>query len=293
MLALAVVLAVGPEGPTAEDIMAKVAENQQRAHEARARYVYRQDVLGRLIRNGGKIAREEKRVYTVMPEAQGVRKELTSFEGRYQKGGKYFEYKEKGYQYKDVDIDGALLGDMVDDLVGDPHSGSRSAHIKIDVNDHALDNHLSHDSSGDDIKKDLFPLRKDKLDQYQFQLLETKTYRGRQVYRIEFRPKDKNDFGWKGEALIDAEEYEPVSIWTRLSRGIPVAVKVLLGTDVKQLGFSVEYARVAPGLWFPVSYGTEFHIRAVFFYARTITLSLKSSDFRATDVQSSVSYQVQ
>jgi hypothetical protein len=56
------------------------------------------------------------------------------------------------------------------------------------------------------------------------------------------------------------------------------------------LGFTIEYTRVAPGVWLPVSYGTEFYVRAVFFYARTIALALKSSDFRETDVSSAISY---
>lgn len=265
MFALALALVLAPEDLSAGEIMSRVADNQQRALEARARYVYRQDVSGRLLRGGGKVAREEKRVYTVAPTPDGTQKELNSLQGRYEKGGKYYDYTEKGFQYKDTDIDGDLLDDLIDELVDD--KGSR-----------------------DGIDHDLFPLRREKIGNYDFKLLESKDFRGRRVHRIEFQPKDKSDFGWKGEALIDADEFEPVSIYTKLSRGIPAAVKILLGTDVKQLGFSIEYARVAPGVWFPASYGSEFHLRAVFFYARTITLSTKNSDFRITGAESTITY---
>ena len=208
MLALALAVTLTSDGPTADEIMVRVAENQQRAQEARARYVYHQDVLGRLVRNNGKIAREEKRTYTVTPSPEGTTKDMTSFSGRYSRGGKFVEYSEKRHQYKGTDIDGEVLSDLIDELTEDK-------------------------DSKDGVASDLFPLPKDKIGEYSFTLAETKTYRGRTVHRIEFRPKDRSDYGWKGEALIDAEEFEPLSISTKLSRGIPTAVKVLLGTDLK------------------------------------------------------------
>jgi hypothetical protein len=264
--ALAFLLAPPETALTAEEIMARVAKNQDAAEEARARYVYKQDVLARLMKGGGKLAREEKREYTVTPAPKGVTKTLARFEGRYEKGGKIYPYDKPGYQYKDTDIDGDLIDDLVDDLVNDK-------------------------KSKDGLETDLFPLRASKLGKYNFTLLESKPYRGRAAQRIGFEPRDKKDFDWKGEAWIDAEEYQPVVVTSQFSRGLPAAVKILLGTNIKQLGFTIEYTRVAPGVWFPVSFGTEFYVRAVFFYARTITMALKSSDFRATDVTSAISYE--
>src|ERR1700731_3036662 len=55
---------------------------------------------------------------------------------------------------------------------------------------------------------------------------------------------------------------------------IPVFVRTLLGTDLPGLGFNVEYRRFDDGVWFPVSFGTEFRLRAVFFINRDITVSL-------------------
>ena len=101
---------------------------------------------------------------------------------------------------------------------------------------------------------------------------------------------DFDEAAWKGEALIDAAEYQPVSVHTKLALKIPLAVKTLLGTDLKGLGFSVTYQKFEEGVWFPVSYGGEFELRAVFFYKRTISVNMVNSDFRRTNVTSNVTY---
>jgi len=97
---------------------------------------------------------------------------------------------------------------------------------------------------------------------------------------------------WKGEALIDAEEYQPVLVTSKLALQIPAAVKILLGTNIKGLGFSVAYKKFEDGVWFPVSYGGEFDVRAVFFYKRTISIAMTNSDFRRMDVTSNIAYSI-
>jgi len=69
-------------------------------------------------------------------------------------------------------------------------------------------------------------------------------------------------------------------------------VQILLGTNLKHLGFKVAYQKFEEGLWFPVSYGGEFKLRAVFFYKRTISLSVTNSGFQRSDVTSTVSFGV-
>jgi hypothetical protein len=69
-----------------------------------------------------------------------------------------------------------------------------------------------------------------------------------------------------------------------------VAVQVLLGTNIKGLGFSVSYRKFGDGVWFPVSYGGEFEVRAVFFYKRIISISMTNSDFHRLDVTSHIAY---
>lgn len=247
---------------TAESIMAKVAANQERAQEARARWVYQQDANIRLLRTNGKMAREERRLYSVSPTEKGVDKKLDQFTGRYAAGKKVLDYDKPGFHYKDVDLDAEVIEGMADDFIND-------------------------EKSKDGINHELFPLTSAEQKHYLFQLEGREKVKGRDAYRISFRPRPKEeDSCWKGEAWIDATEFQPVIVNTKLSFGIPFLVKAMLGTDVKQFGFQIHYEPVEDGVWFPVSYGTEFRFKAVFLYSRTVTIALSNKEFRKTTVTS-------
>jgi hypothetical protein len=254
------------DGPTVDQIMARVAENQARAQEVRRAYIYNQKVLARFNRTNGKLAREEKLEYVVTPTPTGVEKKLTHCEGKYERHGQILTYDEPGKIQGDLDIDGDLLRDMVNDTTGDKETKDGIAH-------------------------DMFPLTAKEQEKYDYTLEGREAYHGRQVYRVSFRPKPHmEDADWKGEALIDAEECQPLVVNTKFAVKIPMAVKILLGTDIKGLGFSVSYQKFDDGLWFPVSYGGEFHVRAVFFYARNMSISLVNSGFTRAKVSSKIAY---
>ena len=158
--------------------------------------------------------------------------------------------------------------------------------------------------SRDGIPHDLFPLRKKDLAGYTFTYKDETEVKGRKAYRIAFQPTHKgtcleigthdDDCGdskpWKGEVLVDAEEFQPVRIYTDLAFKMPWGVKVFLGTNVRQIGFSIAYSRLAPNVWFPVSYGTEFRLDVLFGYHRVITLALDSSEFQRTQAKSEIKY---
>ncbi|MFL6306034.1 MAG: hypothetical protein ACJ72H_21095, partial [Candidatus Sulfotelmatobacter sp.] len=145
-----------------------------------------------------------------------------------------------------------------------------------------LRKNLADDKSKDGLGKGLFPLTTEQQKQYLFTLKGRQTMNGHEVYRVSFRPKDKDDFDWKGEAFIDEQEFEPVVVYTQMSRKIPLAVRTLLGTNLPGLGFSVTYDREPDGVWFPVSFGTEFRMRVLFFIARDISMSLENTHFEKT-----------
>jgi hypothetical protein len=65
----------------------------------------------------------------------------------------------------------------------------------------------------------------------------------------------------------------------------------VLFRSLRQTGFAVSYARVAPNVWFPATYGTEFRLDVLFGYKRVITLALDSSDFQRTDAKSEIRFQ--
>lgn len=257
--------------PDIHQILSRVAINQARSLEERQNWVYTQKQLLRMVRGNGKIAREEHREYVVTPKVRGVGKKLVKFDGRYGSKGQFHTYDKPGYEYKGTDIDGQILDDMSKDM---------------------LDDHNSRDG----LDRSLFPLTYHQQLKYDFRFISSEDYHGKPVFRVAFEPKPHQDFDdsmWKGEALIDAAEFQPVMVTTKMARGLPLVVKTLLGTNLKGLGFSVTYQKFAEGVWFPVSYGGEFDIRAVFFYKRTISVSMVNSDFRHTDVNSNVAYAVE
>jgi hypothetical protein len=250
------------------EIMSRVAANQARTQEMRRQYVYTQKQTLRLVRGNGRIAREERREYVVTPGAQKVKKHLAKFEGKYESKGIYTSYDKPEYHYKGVDIDADLINSLSEDMTNDQ-------------------------KSRDGIACDLFPLTGEEQSKYNFRLVGEEKYRGHDVYRVAFEPSaKKHEFegDWKGEALIDRGEYQPVLITTKLAWSIPLAVKILLGTNIKGLGFTLSYQKFDEGLWFPVSYGGEFDVRGLFFYKRVMSVALTNSDFHKLDVNSTVAY---
>ncbi len=247
---------------TAEAIMARVAANQDRSEDLRKQYVYRQrtHVVTHKPKDG-RLQREETADYDVTPTPEGTEKQLKHITGRYWNKGKYETFEAD--KAPDADgIDGSLVGSFREDLLND--------------------------KSKDGLAKDLFPLTSEQQKDYKFTLLgqEVQDGDGRSVYHIGFGPKDSHDIAWAGEAYIDAAEFQPVRVFTKLSRRIPFAVRTLLGTDVPGLGFNVVYKRQEDGVWFPTSFGTEFRLHVLFFINRDISVSCENSGFQRTHVES-------
>ena len=267
--------------PDAAAIMAKLAANFEAATDTRRSYVYQETVRSSLVRANGNMSRKEKREYAVTPSEKGTDKKLTAFEGQYRKGKQMLPYTEPGYKYKDLDIDAELLNELTDELVNE--KGSR-----------------------DGIPASLFPLRTKDLNRYRFTLLGETEVQGRRVYRIRFDPvkpsgnciaipegssDDCEAPDWRGEAWVDAAEFQPVRIFNDLAVKVPWGVRVFLGTNLHQTGFSITYRRVEQNVWFPSTYGAEFKIAVLWGYKRTITLSLESGGFQKTEATSTVRYE--
>ena len=249
---------------TAEQIMERVAANQDRAEELRKQYVYKQHIQVVSRKINGKLMREESADYDVFPSEQGSNKKLSQLLGKYWDKGVYREYRSEAQADCDS-LDGDLVSDLRNDLANEK-------------------------KSKDGLAADLFPLTSKEQKQYRFERLPDQKVNGRNAYRIAFKPKDKGDTVWSGEAFIDGEDFQPVTVFTKLSRKIPLLVRTALGTDLPGLGFSVTYKRQPDGIWFPVSFGTEFRLKALFFIHRDVSVSLVNSDFERTHVQSKIQY---
>jgi len=255
------VVAQGVDGQplTAEAIMGRVAANQDRSEKLRSQYVYQQHIHIASRKGGGKLMREESTDYEVVPTADGTKKELKLVTGRYWHKGQYLDFRGEPVPEADT-FDGDLVHDFREDL--------------------------SDEHSKDGFAKDYFPLTTEEQKKYAFRLMGEETLQGRQVYHIGFRPKDRDEFTWAGEAFIDAADFQPVTVFTKLSRKIPFLLRTLV--DLPGVGFNVQYSRQADGVWFPSSFGTEFRLRLFEFWSRDISISLENASFKHTHVESRI-----
>ena len=254
---------------TAEAIMARVAANQDTAEADRSHYVYIQHARV-TSHKGNKVMCEETTDSRVTPSAKGSQQQILKLNGRMLLKGNYVTYTEPSKSQHD----GISISTGDDDSDRNLVESMRQT--------------LTSDHSKDGIAANLFPLTTKELQDESFKLLGRERMNGREVFHIAFTPKDKSDYGWKGDAFIDAAAFQPVLIHTAMSRKIPFAVRALMGTNVPGLGFSVTYGPQPDGVWFPTSFGTEFKIKLLFFYSRSITLSAENRDFEKTHVTSTI-----
>lgn len=251
--------------------MERVAVNQDRAESERNHYVYVQHA--RVVSRKGKtIMCEEITDSRVTPSSSSSHIELLKLDGRVLKKGQYVTYttpleKKAGYkkdpdEFHDDDIDRDLVETMRRDL--------------------------TNDKTKDGLASRLFPLTSKDQSGYSFHLVGRERKNGRDVFHIAFEPKDKNDYAWKGDAYIDTVAFQPVAVSTALSRKVPFAVRTLLGTNLPGLGFTVVYGSQSDGVWFPVSFGTEFKIHVLFLFSREIIVDAQNHSFEKTHVTSQI-----
>ncbi|MDZ7639108.1 MAG: hypothetical protein U5J83_12810 [Bryobacterales bacterium] len=252
------------------EILHRVVQKQSAAKEDRNRWIFGQRALVRFLRSNGKLAREELRHYEVRPKVDGMERDLISLEGKVTIGKEVHPYSDPEYRSGKMDLDGELVDGFADDFLFE--KGAR-----------------------DGLPKNLFPVSAEMVERHEFTLDGEEDYRGRQVFRITFVPVkkegDRPSGWWKGEMLVDTETLQPLLVTTTQARGIPMAVRALLGINVKQMGFRLEYGEVAPGVWFPTRYSGEFSLRILFGYSRRIALSLHNLDFRKATAESSIQYE--
>ena len=211
----------------------------------------------KLLRTNGKMAREEKRTYAITPTGKGFDRKLQKFDGWYERSGKMILYSAPGYHYKNLDLDGELIDELINDWT--ENEGSR-----------------------DGIDKDPFPLTAARQAKY--------TFRATGPYQLAFVPRNKASTLWQGDIVVDPDTLQPRTMNSTFAYKLPMAVKVIFGISLHQVGYSVNYGKAIDDLWFPISAGTEFSLRVLFGYARTMTLSMTNSDFRRASAESTITF---
>jgi hypothetical protein len=150
--------------------------------------------------------------------------------------------------------------------------------------DELINDWTGSEGSRDGLDRDLFPLTAEHQKRYEF--------RSAGPYALAFSPRKSGaeSTPWKGEIAVDPQTLHPRTMNSTFAYKIPMAVKIIFGISLHQVGYSVTYDRAIDDLWFPVSAGTEFGLRVLFGYARTMTLSMKNSDFRRASADSTIRF---
>jgi len=287
--------------------MARVAANQDASEAERTHYVYVQHAR-MSSRKGKTVLCEEITDYRFTPAADGTHEQLLKVDGRMFKNKKYVTYDK--LLPSDEEKRRAAEADQkqtTDPKAADSKTGAKPKAGKKDKNkdkdpafdpesDETLDRdlvenirkNLIHDKSKDGINAHLFPLTSKSQADYVFRMVGREHLNSRDVFHITFRPKKKDDFGWSGDAYIDTTDYQPVLVTTAMARKIPFAVRTLLGTNVPGLGFTVTYAPQADGVWFPVTFSTEFKIHVLYFFHRQVFLNAENREFEKTHVSARI-----
>lgn len=286
-----------PAGLTAEQIMARVAANQDRAEAERAHFVYVQHTAVQSLK-GRTVMCKEVTETRVTPLPKGETRSLLSLRGEVRDGPRIVRYNTLPTRAKGSSTPGGGEGSgreveveigekqMVQDL--DSGKAVPVSDTDIDLAESMREHLTSAQDSKDGLNSDLFPLTSAQQKTMTFDLKGREPKNGQTTYHVVFFPRDKSDMGWKGDAWVDAATFQPVVIRTALSRRLPLGVRALLGTDLPGLGFTAVYAPQEGGLWFPSSFGTEFKIRVLFFFHRHIVVSVQNHDFERTHVLSTI-----
>src|SRR5579859_2655866 len=143
---------------SAEQIMQRVAANQDQAEVLRRQYVYKQHIHVASRKTNGLLMQEETADYDVFPNAQGSSKKLVKLLGKYWSKGEYLTYSTEAPPDGDS-IDGDLVSDLRDDLANER-------------------------KSKDGLAADLFPLTSKEQRNYKFRLIGNDVLNGRSVYHI-------------------------------------------------------------------------------------------------------------
>ena len=272
--------------------MARVAVNQDQAEAERARYVYVQHAK-MVSRRGGTVMCEEITDYRFTPSSDGSHEELLKVDGRFLKEHKYVTYTVLLPRDEDKPKEPEKEEDKSAEKAGDgKHKDAESNPASEETLDRDLVENmrwnLIHDKSKDGISAHLFPLTSKDQSDYVFHMIGREHLNDRDVFHISFRPKDKDEYGWSGDAFIDTVAFQPVVITTGMARKIPFAVRTFLGTNLPGLGFTITYAPQPDGVWFPVTFSTEFKIHVLFFFHREVILNAQNREFEKTHVTSRI-----
>jgi hypothetical protein len=228
--------------------MLRVAQNQDRDELLRKEYICKEHIHIVTRKTNGKLMREETADYEIVPSGKGFQIELKMLRGRYWHNGKYEDF----------------AGEPV------PDANSWDADYIRDVRKCLTENSRS------TVGAHLFPFTTAEQSKYEFGVIGQEVLRGRNVYHVDFAPRNKKAFDWAGEVLIDKAELPPLRVFTKVSRSIPLFVRSV-GTNISGIGYELNYKSQNDGNRLPSSYGSEYELHWFFRTNRTVAISMDVS----------------
>ena len=187
----------------ADDIMARVAANQDRSEALRKEYVYKQHIHIATHKPKNRMMREETADYDVVPLPDGTQKQLKLLTGRYWNKDKYVDIQgDPGLEA------GSTNADLIHNLRNhEPVPEASRTDAALIQN---LRNNLLNDESKDGLARDLFPLTSEEQKDYEFKLLGQEVEAGRNVYHITFTPKDEKNRRGRAKRLSMPQNSSPL-----------------------------------------------------------------------------------
>ena len=153
---------------------------------------------------------------------------------------------------------------------------------------HSFREDLTNDDSKDGLARDLFPLTTEEQKSYQFRLIGEETFEGRKTYHLGFTPKDSEDIEWAGEAFIDEDEFQPIYVFAGYRDAYPLECRTLLGTNLSRHRLCRSLSKAGRRCLVPTSLGSEFRIHVLFFFNRSMSISMENKNFERAHVESKI-----
>jgi hypothetical protein len=256
----------GQVAPSAESIAAKMAENLERATDARRLYIYDKDASTGLWKHGvgisSRVARYDHRRY-VSTGAYGQVIAADGFQGECQNSMGVQSYGDIGFSCRGLE----QVTEKVERVIAGLLDDGRSL---------------------DGLPYWLLPFRPAYLRFFQFKLKGMGDFHGRSVYIISFKPRRGNSAHlpvgdphhdarpWEGTMWVDAEEGQLARVAARQSNP---------GGLFSISFFQIEYTRVSKDVWFPASSCNALSGGRV-----GARVSFQNTSFREMDVRSQMEY---
>ena len=243
--------------------MAKVAANQDRSEQARKQYVYRQHIHVVTRKTNGKLMREETTDYQMVPQADKTHRQLEKLTGKYWDKHKYIEFSGEPCPRH-----------------GQPRCRPGQGHARR--------------PDRTEVERRIRAEPVSVFDEEAARLhasswLVVRRSKDTMPTASALRRPTRAEYDWAGEAYIDAADFEPIYVYTKLSRKLPFAVQNACWAPTFRASDTAcvtKSSRAECGFRRLTAPSLRLHV--LFFLNREMMVSLDNKDFQQTHVETKI-----